>query len=43
MEIQDQILMKTYQNNPFLMTRVIIFRKKSPILILELIENSPNL
>ena len=39
MEIQDQILMKTYQNNIICLTSVIIYRKRSHILILELIEN----
>ena len=34
--------MKTYQNNTVCLTRVIIFRKRSPILILELIENPLN-
>ena len=28
MEIEDQILIKTYQNNTICLTRVIIFRKK---------------
>ena len=34
---------KTYQNNTVCLTRVLIYRKRSPILILELIENSPQL
>ena len=42
-EIQDQILMKTYKNNTVCLTRVIIYRKRSPIFLLESIENSPRL
>ena len=43
MYIQYQILMKTYQNDTIYLTRMIIIRKRPPILILDSIENSHQL